>query len=528
MAPPSDRSIRMLKRSFTQIKGEIESLLKQKFTADLMVQIEILNEGSLKPTWEKFESAAMEFFLLIDEKEEEDLAAEKKVMQDQSELRLTYSAIQAKVKSAATQFKGEEMRRSILPKGNSTMIESSKLGASDQPKLKKIEIPEFDGDLSKFYNFKALFLNLVHNNSDFSNVQKLFYLKQALVGKAAIVLQDCDLAEDAYPEAWTYFLDRYESKRAIIKNYFVKLSMLQPIRSEHGIREILDQTMAIIRGLKVAGETVNDTFSRYIAFQITNKLDSVTAKDWENHNCEASTYPKFEELFKFLQGRTFVIDDRRFEKPKENKEERSKFPSQKKSFLVSSNPKAKCPMCKSQHFLNQCETFKAMNPHRRFDFVKEAKLCLICFSREHTSSSCTSNFKCRCGQPHHNLLHFDFKNSSSKSSESNAQSKTSDNANEKDATDKKVYTTVVNQEKKVVLLPSAVVGFKCGDAHGNIRILGDNCAQPTMVSDRLVKRHRLQSEEAAVGSMIGGVTPGVVSANRVVRLLLISRCTQYV
>ncbi len=47
------------------------------------------------------------------------------------------------------------------------------------------------------------------DNPDFSNVQKLFYLKQALVGKAQIVLQDCDLVDDAYPKAQAYTLDRY-------------------------------------------------------------------------------------------------------------------------------------------------------------------------------------------------------------------------------------------------------------------------------------------------------------------------------
>lgn len=55
----------------------------------------------------------------------------------------------------------------------------------------------------------------MHNNPDFSNVQKLFHLKWVLVHKDAIVLQDCDLADDAYPDPWSY-----ESKRAIVRIFF--------------------------------------------------------------------------------------------------------------------------------------------------------------------------------------------------------------------------------------------------------------------------------------------------------------------
>lgn len=108
-------------------------------------------------------------------------------------------------------------------------------------------------------------------------------------------------------------------RKLLFVPFFVKLSNLQPIRSEAGIREILDQTMAIIRELRVAGENVDDTFSRYISFAVSIKLDAVTAKDWDNHTCSESKYPKFEELLKFLQRRTFVIDERRLEKPKEGK-----------------------------------------------------------------------------------------------------------------------------------------------------------------------------------------------------------------
>ncbi|KAK7574411.1 hypothetical protein V9T40_011602 [Parthenolecanium corni] len=510
MASLSDRELRVIKRTFTKVRDEIDELLLCKLDSEVLTQIEVLFEGNLKYSMEKYDQTAHDFYLVIDETDKDDLELEKKVMNDHSDLRKSYSLMQAKVKKAVSLVRGEASRQSIIPPMSSTTVESR---ASEQPKLKKIEIPEFDGDLSKFFNFKALFVNLVHSNSDFSNVQKLFYLKQALVGKAAIVLQDCDLAEDAYPEAWAYFLDRYESKRAIVRNFFLKLSSLQQIRSETGIREILDQTMAIIRGLKVAGETVNDTFSRYISFLVASKLDPGTAKDWDNHTCSASEYPKFEELFKFLQGRTFVIDERGADRPKESRDRfeanNSRFSAPKKAFLAStssSSAKAKCPMCSNLHFLNQCEQFKAMNAHRRYDFAKSNRLCLVCFSGQHTAASCTSKVKLA-------LL---------KKNGTEVPAKAADG---KEMAPKKVYTATTGQhelEQEVIVLPSAIVRFECGGNVGTIRALVDNCSQATLVSDRLVKKHKLPTGSFE-GSAISGVSPGVVSPNQFLELSLISR-----
>lgn len=530
MAPPSDRQLRIIKRTIVKVKDEIEELLKKPLDTEVLTQVQVLFDSNVRIGVDQFEQAANDFFVLIDEKSKEDLELEAKVINDQSEVRKINSVLQAKIKKLETQLRGEESRKSIVPNGNSTFIDASSKPA-EQPKLKKIEIPEFDGDLSRFFNFKALFTNLVHNNPDFSNVQKLYYLKQALTGKAAIVLQDCDLAEDAYPEAWAYFLNRFESKRAITRNFFVKLTNLQPIRSEAGIRHMLDQVMAIIRGLKVAGEHVDESFSRYIAFLVCSKLDGATAKDWENYTCTEVQYPKFEDLFKFLQGRTFVAEERMPEKSKESKETSSqRTVAPKKSFSASSvtSSKKRCPMCRGQHYLNQCDGFKALSAHRRFDFVKSQQRCLVCFAKDHAAASCNSEYRCKCGKPHHSLLHFDVKGDAAENTGKGAPNtkESTTNALVNEASAKKVYSTVVKNGElveKVVLLPSAVVRFNSGKTNGTIRILLDSCAQATMISDRLVRRYRLPMEDSHSSSLLGGIGPGVVSADKFVRLNLISR-----
>ena len=529
---PSDRELRIHKREFYLVKQDLETLLNvQPSSIENLHRLETIVESSYKPTFDKFNETATKLYLEIDEENEDDKKLEKLVLKQQTEVRQAFSLLQANIKSYALKLKGEEQRKSLL---NSSLLDQSSSSSSNEPKLKRIEIPEFDGDLSNFYNFKALFSNLVHNNPDFNNVQKLYYLKQSLVGNAAIVLRDCDLAEDAYAEAWNYFLQRYESKRAIVRNFFVKLSSLQPIRSEAGIRQLLDETQAIIRGLKVAGEVVNDTFSRYISYIVSSKLDSSTAKDWENTTCSESTYPKFEKLFKFLQGRTFVIDERQTEKPKDS----SKSASTKKTVSTASKIGPTCLMCPNKtHFLNQCESFKALSPHRRFDLIKENHLCLVCFSKDHSALKCNSRFKCKCGKPHHYLLHFEFKSPSSSSSSNGSKEDSSRNndssgsngnskkENEGPNTKSSMSCHRENQDK-IILLPTAIVRLECGNVNVTIRVLLDSGSQATLVSDTLIKKFKIPEIESDSLSRFRGISPGIVSTSRFAKLTLCSRETK--
>lgn len=127
-------------------------------------------------------------------------------------------------------------------------------------------------------------------------------------------------------------------------------------------------------------------------------------------------------------------------------------------------------------------------------------MCLICFSNQHSASVYTSNAKSKCGKPHHYLLHFEFK-SSSDAALKNASASIANDADgkdsaKKDVAPKKVYTTTMVQrelEQELIVLPSAVVRFASGKAVGTIRVLIDGCSQATLISDRLVKKFRLQT-----------------------------------
>ncbi len=88
-----------------------------------------------------------------------------------------------------------------------------------------------------------------------------------------------------------------------------------------------------------------------------------------------------------------------------------------------------------------------------------------------------------------------------------------------------MYTNVTNQldqNEKVVLLPSAVVRFSCGKADGTIWVLLNSCSQATLVSDRKIRRFQMPVDVLSCGSIIGGATTSIVSTNQVAKLCLIS------
>jgi hypothetical protein len=68
-----------------------------------------------------------------------------------------------------------------------------------------------------------------------------------------------------------------------------------------------------------------------------------------------------------------------------------------------------CVKCGSIHALHVCESFKQLSPKERFNFVREKKLCAVCFrANSHLAYQCKSNVgRCRkCTSPHSSLLHF--------------------------------------------------------------------------------------------------------------------------
>lgn len=370
-----DRKRRALKLNLVRLKGQMADLIQQKtLNIENLSKLEaiLFEYRDLKS---KYEAATDEIIYLLEETSEHYESKITKYMKDLREISEVAFTTAGIIKSFHKKLSLESQRQSLVP--TTSDLNASFRAPSNQPKLEKIAVLSFDGNILNFQNFKGLFENLVHNNDELSNVQKLYYLKQALIGEVKDFIRDFKLNDKAYSEAWSHFIVRFENKRAVFKMLFRSLYNLEPIKNENQIRNLLDKVEIIIRGLKAADQGIDDTFSKFITYIVSSKLDSKTTRDWENSITSVNTYPSFNEIQKFLQIRSFNSEER----VTDTSSTSSKIirppklvinQTERKSFIANANSnKVKCVVCQEGHFLNQCKVFTAKNANECFDIVKK-------------------------------------------------------------------------------------------------------------------------------------------------------------
>ncbi len=161
--------------------------------------------------------------------------------------------------------------------------------------------------------------------------------------------------------------------------------------------------------------------------------------------------------------------------------------AEKKSFTVTNARRLKCVLCPQNYFLNQCGDFKSKSPQDHHEVDKKFRLCLICFDSQHCISECKFKFTCNnCNGKHNSMLHFESKNSQSAKS-SNTESELAKKLNENTVS----LSCARNSSEKFVVLPSVVARFLCNGVNGKVRLLLDSCSQPTLISDKFIRKFRL-------------------------------------
>ncbi|XP_055622330.1 uncharacterized protein LOC129765909 [Toxorhynchites rutilus septentrionalis] len=72
------------------------------------------------------------------------------------------------------------------------------LGAHTAVRLPQISLPEFNGDFEGWLSFKSTFVSLIHDSNELSDVQKFHYLKSALKGEAAKLIESLTITNGNY------------------------------------------------------------------------------------------------------------------------------------------------------------------------------------------------------------------------------------------------------------------------------------------------------------------------------------------
>lgn len=276
--------------------------------------------------------------------------------------------------------------------------------SSKSCKLPEIPLPQFTGKYEEWNMFKTEFSNIVANNKQLSDMQKLHYLHAALKGEAKLLQNP----EDTFESLFTALEKRFENKKIIVNIHVKALLEFETISHESSkeLRNLVDAINKNIRALKNLGFERNDLSDILLTTIILNKLDKETRKQFEL-SMNNSEVPKFEDLITYLEKRSQTLEsvNKYYPvKPKVVHENKSK------TLLLNSNSlEKKCLVCENGfHSIYKCYKFRNMSANERFNVVKRNKLCLNCLKGNHLAAECKSTIFCAtCSRKHHTLLHRD-------------------------------------------------------------------------------------------------------------------------
>jgi len=102
-------------------------------------------------------------------------------------------------------------------------------------KLPDAPLPTFDGGFEGWLSFKNSLNNLIGSQTDLCDVDKLQYLKSALVGNAANKLKIIEIDGLNYTKAWELLERSYEVRRILIARHLSMILTLLTIEKESTI-----------------------------------------------------------------------------------------------------------------------------------------------------------------------------------------------------------------------------------------------------------------------------------------------------
>ncbi|XP_065092160.1 uncharacterized protein LOC135713002 [Ochlerotatus camptorhynchus] len=390
-------------------------------------------------------------------------------------------------------------------------------------KLPTISLPEFDGDYMQWLGFHDTFLALIHSNAEVPAIQKFHYLRAALKGEAAQLIESISISSANYNLAWQTLVDRYANDYLLKKRHLQALFEVQSAKKETAasLHTLVDEFQRHTKILCQLGEPT-DSWSSILEHLLCTKLPNDTLKAWEDH-ASTTNEPNYNCLIEFLQRRmrvleSILVNHHQLASTPNESTHASRKPSHFRlsSCASTSSSGIKCPACNQEHPLMKCAKFNQLSQSERQQLVSNKRLCHNCLKGDHIARNCPSNYNCRhCNKRHHTMLH---SGGSSRSASESSSVRTSmptqaiqssgssvpkpasqSSVAAAESISRVVVSASAPQPREDVFLLTVLV--KVVDAYGqdNIaRALLDSASQPNLITDRLARRLHLKRSSVNV------------------------------
>lgn len=199
----------------------------------------------------------------------------KKLLKDQPEIKRKFNEIVTSIKTIYSELTNKPEEKTVKTDANKH--------TTDNVRLPKLTIPTFYGKLNEWSHFSDLFVNLVHNNANLSDVEKHEYLKLSLKGEALMLIKHLPVNSASYLSAWKIVDTRYNVPRTIAE-YHLKQILALPncsSRTYNNLNTLVNGLRENIAALKVLGLPVKEWSFLLLTF-VKDKLDSHTRSRYED------------------------------------------------------------------------------------------------------------------------------------------------------------------------------------------------------------------------------------------------------
>uniref|UniRef100_A0A8D8QE31 Peptidase aspartic putative domain-containing protein n=1 Tax=Cacopsylla melanoneura TaxID=428564 RepID=A0A8D8QE31_9HEMI len=405
-----------------------------------------------------------------------------------------------------------------------------------QPRLPKLEVPVFSGDLKEWSNFHSLYRSTIHRRTDITEVEKLQYLRSFLRGTPLHLIENFQLLDVNYHAAYKTLCDRYENKRVLASHHLNMILNFKPLPNSNvsGLRQFLEvfQTnVAAVKNLRledpgdfllmqIALRALNEDHKRMFEDKLASNavptfehvLQYVTKLCVDNEMVQFATTPSSFRSTSSSSNSRYTPSASNYNHPRSHHnqhKDNTHIDHTSYTYLSTEpastppSPHLSCPLCNETHPLFKCISFLKLDFPRRVEVLKNHNRCFNCLGT-HRMSDCRSASTCQtCQKRHHTLIHRE-SNFPSFSPPSTSQQESTSSENVSCS-----FTTSKSLESTSVLLGTAQATIL--DSFGNphpIRLICDPGSQVSLISEACVQRIGLQKHKCDV--TISGVGDNAV------------------
>lgn len=254
-----------------------------------------------------------------------------------------------------------------------------------------------------------MFENIMARYQTESPAIKLYHLRNALVGKAAGIIDQDIINNNDYDAAWNTLRDRFEDKRLIVNKHIDAILNLPKIVKESAVdlRKLIDICSKNIDALNNLNLPVAGLGEMVLLNILSSKMDFETRKAWELIQ-RPGDLPDYAATMEFLKERCKALEKIQLSSKLPGETTRQFRGAAKTETKIHSllTTEEQCIYCKESHQVWKCDAFKKATFNLQRSSLVKSGTCFNCLQRGHTAAQCKSTHSCKkCQKRHHTLLH---------------------------------------------------------------------------------------------------------------------------